>query len=38
MKRSGMRWGLKGGQAILTVRALTQSDRFDLAWTLLAET
>src|SRR5207247_7918628 len=29
MKRSGMRWREEGGQAILTLRALAQSDRFE---------
>ncbi|MBC5800187.1 MAG: hypothetical protein GIW94_09485 [Candidatus Eremiobacteraeota bacterium] len=29
MKRSGMRWRHDGGQAILTLRGLIQSDRFD---------
>ncbi len=38
LKRSGMRWGIDGGQAILTFRALAQSDRFDSAWRLLAQT
>lgn len=38
MKRSGMRWRDQGGQAILTFRALVQSERFDRGWTLLAET
>lgn len=38
MKRSGMRWRNAGGQAILTFRALAQSDRFDLGWLLLAGT
>lgn len=38
MKRSGMRWRNEGGQAILTFRALVQSDRFDRAWALLAAT
>lgn len=38
MKRSGMRWRREGGQAILTLRALAQSDRFDNAWALLAAT
>ena len=37
-KRSGMRWRHPGGQAILTLRALTQSDRFDAAWALLKAT
>lgn len=36
MKNSGMRWGKEGGQAVLTVRGWTQSDRFDEAWALLA--
>lgn len=36
MKRSGMRWLEAGGQAILTLRSLIQSDRFDAAWPLLA--
>jgi hypothetical protein len=36
MKRSGMRWGEQGGQAILTFRALVQSNRFERAWNLLA--
>lgn len=36
MKRSGMRWLDAGGQAILTLRSLIQSDRFDAAWPLLA--
>ena len=38
MKRSGMRWGEQGGQAILSFRALVQSNRFERAWTLLAHT
>ena len=38
LKRSGMRWRHAGGQAILTLRALVQSARFDQAWTLLSET
>ena len=32
MKRSGMRWRIVGGQAVLTVRALIKSGRFDRAW------
>ena len=36
LKRSGMRWGSRGGQAILTLRSLVQSRRFDHAWSLLA--
>lgn len=38
LKQSGMRWGEPGGQAILTLRSLIQSNRFDRAWSLLAET
>jgi hypothetical protein len=38
LKRSGMRWRDDGGQAILTLRAFCQSDRFDRAWRLIAET
>jgi len=37
MKRSGMRWRHAGGQAILTLRALAQSDRFDCAWKMLGK-
>ncbi len=36
MKRSGMSWRQKGGQAVLTFRALIQRDRWDHAWALLA--
>jgi hypothetical protein len=35
MKCSGMRWGLFGGQAILTLRSLIQSDRWQQAWSLI---
>ncbi len=38
MKRSGMHWGHEGGQAVLTFRALAQSDRFDRGWALVAKT
>jgi len=38
LKRSGMRWRHAGGQAILTFRALAQSERFDKAWALVAAT
>jgi hypothetical protein len=38
LKRSGMRWRTAGGQAILTFRALCQSERFERAWPLLIET
>ena len=36
MKRSGQRWSIDGGQAILTFRALAQSERFDAAWQLVS--
>ena len=32
MNRSGMRWRIQGGQAVLTVRALIKSGRFGRAW------
>ncbi len=38
LKRSGMRWRHAGGQAILTLRALAQSDRFDRAWQMIGAT
>lgn len=38
MKRSGMHWRQEGGQAILTFRAMAQSDRFDRGWDLVAKT
>lgn len=38
LKRSGMRWGDEGGQAILTLRSLLQSGRFDRGWALLLDT
>ena len=38
MKQSGMRWGMEGGQAILSARGWCQSDRFDKAWALIAAT
>lgn len=38
LKRSGMRWRVPGGQAIVTFRALCQSDRLERAWPLLVET
>ena len=37
LKQSGMRWGAKGGQAILTLRSLIQSDRWNHGWTLLRQ-
>lgn len=36
MKRSGQRWTIDGGQAILTFRALAQSGRFDAAWQMVS--
>jgi hypothetical protein len=36
LKLSGMRWGMEGSQAILTLRGWDQSDRFDEAWAMLA--
>jgi len=38
LKCSGMRWRHQGGQAILTFRALVQSDRFDRGWSQLRST
>ena len=38
LKRSGMRWSEDGGQAILTLRSLIQSDRFERAWNVLVST
>jgi hypothetical protein len=35
LKQSGMAWSLAGGQAILTLRSLIQSDRWQSAWELL---
>ena len=35
MKRSGMSWLDEGGQAILTLRSLIQSDRWDHGWALI---
>ncbi len=35
MKCSGMRWGMLGGQAILTLRSVIQSDRWQQAWSLI---
>ena len=35
MKQSGMSWGQPGGQAILTLRSLIQSNRWKRAWALL---
>lgn len=38
MKCSGLRWRHAGGQAILTLRGLVQSERFEHGWQLLAQT
>ena len=38
MKRSGARWSIEGGQAILTFRSLAKARRFDRAWQHLAGT
>lgn len=38
LKLSGMRWGAKGAQAILTMRGWDQSERFDEAWAMVAAT
>jgi hypothetical protein len=35
MKCSGMRWSIPGGQAILTLRSVIQSDRWPPAWSLI---
>lgn len=35
LKQSGMAWTLSGGQAVLTLRSLIQSDRWQPAWELL---
>ncbi len=35
MKRSGMSWG-DGKQAILTIRSLQQSDRWERGWRMIA--
>lgn len=38
LKLSGMRWGDRGAQAILTMRGWDLTDRFDEAWALVAAT
>ncbi len=38
LKCSGMRWKTEGGQGVLTIRGLIQSNRFDSGWQLLADT
>ena len=37
LKRSGMSWHFEGGQAILNLRALIKSHRFDCAWEMISE-
>ncbi len=37
LKRSGMSWELPGGQAILTLRSLIKSHRFEKAWEKMAD-
>ena len=37
LKRSGMRWSIPGGQAILTLRSLAQSNRWERGWALMAQ-
>ena len=37
LKRAGMRWAMHGGQAVLNLRAWSQSARFDNAWRLLRD-
>jgi hypothetical protein len=36
LKCAGMRWALNGGQGVLTVRSLIQSDLFNKGWALLS--
>ncbi len=38
LKCSGMRWRIKGGQGVLTIRGLIQSNRFDSGWQLVSNT
>ncbi len=38
LKCSGMRWKTEGGQGVLTIRGLIQSNRFDSGWQLLSGT
>lgn len=37
LKRAGMRWRMEGGQAILTLRGVMQSARWQRAWSLLRD-
>ena len=32
LRRTGMRWSVEGGQAILTLRVLRVNDAFDAGW------
>ncbi len=36
LKCAGMRWGINGGQGVLTTRSLIQSERFDKGWEYLS--
>lgn len=36
LKGAGMRWKIPGGQGVLTIRSLLQSNRFERGWELLA--
>lgn len=37
LRRSGMRWSERGGQAVMTLRSLAVSGRFEAAWQCLVE-
>lgn len=37
LRRSGMAWSQAGGQAVLTLRSLAISNRFETAWQVLAD-
>ena len=37
MCRSGQRWSIKGGQAILNLRAIVKSERWDSFWNELSQ-
>jgi hypothetical protein len=37
LKLSGLRWSIPGGQAILTLRSLIQSGRWDRGWALIRQ-
>ena len=36
LKRAGMSWSFDGAQGVLTMRSLIKSDRFDKAWSFIA--